>query len=430
MKKKFNYTWVIIAICFLSVCTSLGFASGNRSMYFRAINDVFSDSFSEFAYSFTMTIRYIATTTLNIFFGCLVNKFGTKKLLSAGFISLTLFALISSFATNLIHFYIAGVFLGIGLSWTTTTMMSVIVNTWVTKNKGTVMGAVLAANGLGGAVAAQIVSPIIFAEGEPYAYRNAYRLVAIIMAVMLILILIFFREAPKNAERTSVTLKKNRKIRGSGWVGMDFSEVKRKPYFYLALICMLLTGMSLNGMGEISSLHMYDIGMSKEFVASLATVSSLLLMSSKFLNGFMYDRIGIKKTMNLCYACAFISLGLLALLSNTPIGKVLASIKPIFSATALPLETVMISLFANELFGNKSFNKVVGLFAASTTAGFALASPFSQLWKSVFGNYTVSMIAFAILMIFVTVTMQFVLKCANRDKKTILEALEREEVTE
>jgi len=211
---------------------------------------------------------------------------------------------------------------------------------------------------------------------------------------------------------------------------MDFSEVKRKPYFYLALICMLLTGMSLNGMGEISSLHMYDIGMSKEFVASLATVSSLLLMSSKFLNGFMYDRIGIKKTMNLCYACAFISLGLLALLSNTPIGKVLASIKPIFSATALPLETVMISLFANELFGNKSFNKVVGLFAASTTAGFALASPFSQLWKSVFGNYTVSMIAFAILMIFVTVTMQFVLKCANRDKKTILEALEREEVTE
>ena len=215
-----------------------------------------------------------------------------------------------------------------------------------------------------------------------------------------------------------------------GFDNMDFSEVKRKPYFYLALICMLLTGMSLNGMGEISSLHMYDIGMSKEFVASLATVSSLLLMSSKFLNGFMYDRIGIKKTMNLCYACAFISLGLLALLSNTPIGKVLASIKPIFSATALPLETVMISLFANELFGNKSFNKVVGMFAASTTAGFALASPFSQLWKSVFGNYTVSMIAFAILMIFVTVTMQFVLKCANRDKKTILEALEREEVTE
>ena len=117
-------------------------------------------------------------------------------------------------------------------------------------------------------------------------------------------------------------------------------------------------------------------------------------------------------------------------LSNTPTGKVLASIKPIFTAIALPLETIMISLFASELFGNKSFNKVVGMFAAATTAGFALASPFSQLWKLLFGNYSVSMIAFALLMLFVTVTMQFVLRCANRDRKIILEALEKAEVAE
>jgi uncharacterized membrane protein len=104
------------------------------------------------------------------------------------------------------------------------------------------------------------------------------------------------------------------------------------------------------------------------------------------------------------------------------LGKVFAYLRPVFSSIALPLETVMISVFANELFGSKSFNKVVGLFSAATTAGFALASPFSQLWELLFGDYTFAMISFAAFMLFVTVTMQFVIKCAHRDRKAIVEA--------
>jgi MFS family permease len=429
MKKKIDYSYIIIAICFLSVCISLGFCSSNRSMYFNAITDVFKDSFSEFQYSFTMTIRYISTTVLNLFFGILVNKFGTKILMSAGFTSLICFALINSFATHIVHFYIASVFLGIGLSWTSTTMMSAVINNWCTKNKGTVTGAVLAANGLGGAVAAQILSPIIFSENS-FGYRNAYRLVAIILAVMLVLILVLFRDTPKGAERKAVPLKKQRKIRGGGWIGMDFAEVKRKPYFYVALVCMMFTGMSLNGLGEIANLHMYDLGISKPFIATLATASSLCLMGSKFLNGFMYDRIGIRKTMNISYCSTFLALACVAMLSNTLTGKIIASVRVVFSAVALPLETVMISLFANELFGNKSFNKVVGIFSAATTAGFALASPFSQLWKKLFGSYTVSMIVFACLMLFVSVAMQFTIRAAYRDRKIILAEEENSESTE
>ena len=426
MKKKFDYSWVIIVLGFLMVCTSLGFCSSNRSMYFTAINDVFAGSFTEFEYSFTMTIRYISTTILNIFFGVLVNKFGTKALMSCGFASLIAFALINSFSTHLIHFYIASVFLGIGLSWTSTTMASAIINNWVTKNKGTVTGAILAANGLGGAAAAQILSPIIFSDGG-HGFRNAYRLVAIILAVVLLLVLIFFRERPKGAEKKIIPKNKQRKIRGGGWIGMDFSEVKKKPYFYIALICMLFTGMSLNGLGEIANLHMYDLEIDKQFIATLATASSLILMGSKFFNGFLYDKIGIRKTMNICYVSAFLALGCIAMITNTPAGKVIASVRIIFSGIALPLETVMLSLFANELFGNKSFNKVVGLFSAATTAGFALASPFSQLWKLIFGDYTVSMISFAVLMLFVTVTMQFVMKRASIDKKAILDSAEAAE---
>ncbi len=418
MKKRFDYTWVIVALCFLSVCISLGFCSSGRTMYLTAITDALGIPRS--AFSLNDTFRYVTTTILSLFFGLLVNKFGPKKLMCAGFVCLIGFAILNSVAESLIVFYIAGILLGIGLSWTGTTMVSVVINRWVKKNKGTVTGAILAANGLGGAVSVQILSPIIFEEGNAFGYRNSYRLVALILAVVLVLIILFFRDTPKGEKAEPVALKKKRKARGTGWIGMEYKDVVRKPYFYLALICMTFTGMSLQGLGGISTPHMYDIGLDKAFVATLMTVSSLCLLGSKFLTGFLYDKTGMRITMNICLSSSFISLIALVLLSNSPIGKVIAFVRVIFAAIALPLETVMLPLFASELFGNKSFEKVVGIFSAASTAGFAVGAPFANLCYDTLGNYNVPFIVFACLMLFVAVTMQIVLHFAHRDRAVIL----------
>ena len=423
MKKKFDYSWVIVALCFMAVCTSLGLCSSGRTMYLTAITEALDIKRS--AFSLNDTFRYVTTTILNLYFGTLFNKFGAKKLMCAGFVCLISFALINSFATELWLFYIGGILLGVGLSWTGTTMMSTVVNVWCSKNKGAITGAILAANGLGGAVAVQILSPIIFEEGNPFGYRTSYRLVAIVLAVVLALILIFFRERPKGAEKAFVATKKQRKARGTGWVGMDYSDVVRKPYFYLALVCMMFTGMSLQGLGGISTPHMYDIGMDKAFVANLMTISSLCLMGSKFLTGFIYDKTGINIAMNICLSSCFISLFALVTITNTPLGQVIALIRVVFAAIALPLETVMLPLFASELFGNKSFNKCVGVFSAASTAGFALGAPFANLCYDLFGNYNVAFIVFGTLMLFVTVTMQFVVRTARRDRR-VIEAAEAE----
>ncbi len=425
MKKKFDYSWVIVGLCFLCVCVTLGFCSSGRTMYLTAITDALEIKRS--AFSLNDTFRYVATTVLNIFFGTLVNKFGTKKLICAGFGCLIAFALINSYAEHLYWFYLAGILLGIGLSWTGTAMMSTVVNVWCTQHKGTITGAILAANGLGGAVSVQILSPIIFEEGNPFGYRNSYRLVAILLAIVLVLIVVFFREQPKGAEKQILPKNKKRKVRGGGWIGMDYTDVVKKPYFYLALVCMTFTGMSLQGLGGIATPHMYDIGMDKAFVATLMTVGSLCMMGSKLLNGVMYDRIGIRTTMNICLVCTFLSLGGLVILSNSTFGQIIAFIRAIVSSVAMPLETVMLPFFAAELFGDKSFTKVLGLFTAASTAGFALGSPFANLCYDIFGNYNMAFIVFAVLMLFVSVTMQFVLLASMEDRKRILVSLSKEE---
>lgn len=413
-KIKPNYTWVIVGLCFLSVFASLGFCSSNRSVYLTAITEALN--IPRGAFSLNDTFRFITVTVVNLFFGPLVAKFGTKKLMCAGFSCLIGFALINSFATELYMFYLGGILLGLGLAWTNTTMVSTIINRHCTSHKGAITGAVLAANGIGGAIAMQIINPIIFEEGNPFGYRNSYRLVAVILAVVLLLFLFLYRE---KKEENAPIAKKKHKMRGEGWEGIEFKEVVRKPYFYIALFCMFLTGTTLQGLAGIAIPHMYDVGLDADYVALLISVSSLMLTGTKFLMGFLFDRVGIRKTANISMTCAFVAIFCLVFLSNSPLGQVLAALRIPFNALAMPLETVMLPLFAAEFFGNKSFDKVVGIFVSASTAGMAVGSPLSNSCFDIFGDYKVAFIVFSVSMALVVGLMQYVFIASKKERKVI-----------
>ena len=200
---------------------------------------------------------------------------------------------------------------------------------------------------------------------------------------------------------------------------MDYASAIKKPYFYVAILCMFFTGMALQGLGGIAFPHMYDMGLNVGFVATISSISSILLTVSKFSAGFMYDRAGMRISMNVSFFCAFISITGLILITNTPLGHAIALIRGIFSSFALPLETVMLPLFAMELFGNKEYEKFVGIFASASTAGFAIGSPLGNVCYDLCGSYDLAFYVFGALLIFVTVSMQYVLSAANRDRKMI-----------
>lgn len=417
---KFDYSWVILGICFLVVFTSLGLCSSGRNMYLTAITGALN--IPRGAFSINHSIRFITTTIINLYFGALINKFGPKKLICTGFICLIGFALINATAEKLIYFYFASVLLGLGLSWTTTAMTSVVIRRWFTKNIGTLTGAVLAANGIGGAIAVQIISPIIFEEGNPFGYRNSYILVSIILSVVFFIILFFFKDKPKNDDNSSFDVSKKKKTRGEGWEGLEFNEIIRKPYFYMALASVLFTGMALQGLGGIYLPYVYDLGIDVEFVAIITSFGGILLTLTKFGVGFMYDKFGLKISMNICYTCMLLSLISIMFVANTPLGKSVMFFRSFVGCIASPLETVMIPLIASSLFGNKCFDKVLGIFVSVNYAGFAIASPLGNIIYDIKGDYSLSFVIFTIFEIFTIIAMQFVLRGASKDRKKFEEA--------
>lgn len=84
-KTKLDYKWVIVALCFVMVFTTLGFCSSTKSLFVKPITELLL--VDRTVYSFVDSLRFISTAVVNIFFGFLVAKFGVKKLITAGFSS-------------------------------------------------------------------------------------------------------------------------------------------------------------------------------------------------------------------------------------------------------------------------------------------------------------------------------------------------------
>lgn len=421
--RRFDYKWVVIGLCFLMVFVALGFCSSPKSLYIKPITEALG--IDRATYSVGDSFRYVTTAVINIFFGFLIYKFGPKKLILAGFTSLIISTMLYAFASHVALIYLAGMFLGIGLSWTTTTMVGYVVTKWAKENKGTIMGAILASNGVGGALAIQIVSPMI--DSSAFGYRKAYIVVACILAAVALLILIFFRDNPKGAAKESGPVSHKKKKRGSDWVGIAFSDSLRKPYFYGMLVCIFLSGFILQGINGVTAAYYKDVGIGGQLVTNILSIHSLVLAGSKFMTGFSYDRVGLRATASICMVSAILSSTCLLLLDSSPMGIALAATNSIISCFALPLETVMLPIYATDLFGSKSFEKTLGIFVSVNTAGYALGGPLLNLCFVKLGSYKPGFFISIILMAGVLVLLQFVLSAANKTRRRIEAATATEE---
>jgi MFS family permease len=250
-------------------------------------------------------------------------------------------------------------------------------------------------------------------EGNPFGYRNSYLAIAGILLVVGVLVVAAFRERPKNEEfKLDVSAKK--KPRSVNWSGTDYNTVKRRPYFWMAAVCVLLTGFILQGISGVYAAHMMDVGIDAAYIATVASVFSLTLTVSKVLVGEMYDRFGLRAVMLLCQLSTVIAFAVMAFLDSTAIGLVLAMLFAVLYAVALPLETLVIPLIVNDLFGAASYDKILGIMTAMNYAGYAFGSPVTNLCYDMFGSYKPVLLLFSGLMIPICIVFQYVIRSANK----------------
>lgn len=415
-KKKFDYKWVILALAMLMNMVCLGFCSNTRGLFVKAITSVLNIERSLFA--FNTSCRFIASAIINLFFGALVHKFGIRKMVAVGFATTVASLVMYAVSKTIVGFCVAGGLMGIGLAFTTTTMTGSIIRRWFTKDVGKYTGIAFAANGVGAAIATPMVSALINVEGDPFAYRNAYYLIIAVTVVVGLLTVVLLKEQPKSTggQPMPQTAKKRK---GAAWHGITFDTALKKPYFYVGAVTIFMTGFSLQGVYEAYAAHMRDVGLSENFVVTLVSSFSLMLTVSKVATGWLYDRFGLKAVMMLNPLAAAVGFTLLAFVAPTTSGMVMAALFGGLFAFALPLETLVVPLIVNDLFGAVSYDRLLGLYAALNYAGYAVGGPLVGLDYDIFGTYKHALLICGGLMVCVSVAFRFILPRVEKTKKEI-----------
>ena len=415
-KSRLDYKWVILITCFFMEFLCLGFCSSNVGLYTKAVTEALHIKRS--VYSLAQSIRFVTQVFTALYFGMLVQRFGTKKMVMVGLASLTGSVLIRAFATHVIHLYIGSVLWGVGIVFVGSNMAGTIVRRWFHQDVGRYTGIVMSANGIGGAIAAQIISPIIN-NGETFGYRKAYLLSAVVAFAISAVVLIFLRENPEDGPAIQKTVGK-KSPKGNLWKGPSYEVIRKKPYFYATAAMVFLTGVSLQSIGSISIVYMTDIGLSAGFVASIATVSSLCLTFTKIFVGTVYDKRGLHFTLLMCQMAAILAFFMKALLTNSVAGMVLAMAATVISTIASPMETVLMPLLTGDLFGTTAYHKVLGVMMAMNSLGLCLGAPLGDLYFDIFGTYRPCFWFFGVSMIAVVIGYRFVIRAAYRDKEAFL----------
>jgi MFS family permease len=187
----------------------------------------------------------------------------------------------------------------------------------------------------------------------------------------------------------------------------------------VAAVGVMLTGVCLQGINGVYVAHLKDIGMKPEFTATVASAFALLLTATKIIVGWIYDRFGLKAVMLVCPICAIFSYVLLLIISPTPVGMLMAFAFCGLYALAIPLETLVIPLIVNDLFGSLAYDKMLGIFSAVNYAGYALGAPLVNLCYDMRDSYNIALVICTVLMILICVSFRFVLREVEKVKLEI-----------
>ena len=407
--RKFHYGWVVFAACVIMIFVTLGFCSSVKSLFLAPVTS--DTGLPRSLFSLADCMRYIVVASLNIVFGRVVEKMGARRMVAIGFLALAISQFLYSVSSSVPVFCLGGAFLGLGLAFTTTTIIGYIVEKWFTNSKGTIMGFILAANGIGASVASQVLSPII--ESSVSGWRNAYRTSAIIVLITGVVVVLLLREKPSDMGLLPLGKDKvAKKKKEADFAGYTCEELKKKPYFFITLAILLLYGIFVQSYSSCSSAHLRDVGVDGATIANVVSVSMILLFLTKTFSGFLCDKLGLRRVMFLCSVCAVAAMVLLAFAKTSAN----AYIYCVFGALGLPIETVLLPLLAREMFGQKPYAHVMGILVGMVQLGSCIGMFFTNYIFDVFGTYKTVLLVYAVIMAVLILLMDRMIVAARKDR--------------
>lgn len=384
--RKIFYGWYVAIAC------GLGLACGLASVITATFSIFLGPLRAEFGWtpSQTFTGLLLVTAAVTVaapFIGSLVDRFGAKRMIIAGFLMEG--AVIASFATqteSLAAFYaryIALAILGLG---TTHVAFARVISVWFDRRRGLALGLALAGLGVGG-----IIWPLLsqWAITE-YGWRTAYVIVALAVATVGILSIgLVVRESPEamglRADgEAAPAAEAGGASTAVAQTGFTLAQTMRQGHFWLMLAAFLLIGLAVQSLilHLVPMLVLRDVEPMRAAQAQSLVAAALIV--GRVAAGMLMDRFFAPRV-----AIAFLVgpvVGIILLASGASgTGAFLAGM---LTGLAAGAEVDVTAFLASRYFGLKYFSRTYAWFYSAYSAGAGIGPLLTAQAVERFGDYT------------------------------------------
>jgi sugar phosphate permease len=336
--------------------------------------------------------------------GVLIDRLGPRRMLSIGFLLLSIGYLLYSRLSSLGMLYAIHVVLAIGLLCAGTMTCIILLSNWFDARRGLALGIALVGTSLGG----MLLSPLNAALIHEFGWRQTFLLEAALPIVLMLLVLVVVKNSPRDvgaaAVGVDVTSKRDLRLEG-----LTLQEAMRTRSFWAIGVSGMLTFYSILALYNHLFLHMRGLGYEPVKAGFAISLLGLLALTGKLINGVLADRLDRRRV--------FVGSLLIMLTGIAGLASMRANLAlPSIAIIGLGWGGVytLYNVLSVTNFGLKSAGRINGMISTMESLGGGLGIWLTGVLYDKYGSYQ---LPFTIMVAFVLVGMLLGTQIRNEVKQ-------------
>jgi MFS family permease len=387
MIKKVFYGWWIVLTCSIIGLYVAGTVYYSLTAFFEPLVEEFGWSYTQI--SFATSLRGLEMSVFAPIVGFLVDRFGSKKLIVCGTITVGIALILLSVTQSLIMFYASFLLLAFGSGGCASVVLLTVVANWFNKNVGKALAVVTCGFGAGG-----LITPLVVWLIDLYDWRTTLIILGLGVWTLGIPLTFVIRNKPEqygytpdgeSAQDPMPHLKN--KAKG---VEISFKEVLKQKVFLYLTIAELIRVMILQAVIIHVMPYLGSVGIPRSTAGMVAAAIPLLSIAGRLGFGWLGDVYDKRYTM--AVAICLMGIGLLAFCCVQQ-RWVIFFFLPLFSLGGWG-SMILARTMQREYFGRESFGKILGMIMGIASIGGIIGPTLAGWVFDTLGSYHFIWLAF------------------------------------
>ena len=379
MKKVFYGWWIVLSCFFISLFVGAVVFFGFTA-FFEPIREEFGWSYTQI--SLAASLRGLEMGIFAPIAGVLVDRFGSRKLILWGMITLGIGFVLLGFTRALAMFYTCFVLIAFGAGGCTSVVTMTVVANWFQKNIGMALGIMASGFGAGG-----LIVPFIVRLIDSYGWRATVVLLGVGMWTLGIPLSFVIRNKPEQygylPDGEVPTVQHPTPEAQNQGKKTGLKEILKNQSFLCLNVVEIIRMITTTAVITHIMPYLSSLGIPRPTAALVAAAIPLSSIIGRFGFGWLGDFVDKRYMQALAFACLGTGMFAFCYIKVTGVLFVFLLLFP----TGFGGSMVLRGSIIREYFGRDSFGKLIGIVMGSASIGGIIGPTLAGWIFDILGSY-------------------------------------------